>query len=147
MVPSSFILLNQLPLSPNGKIDRSALPKPSANILQRNHQDPQNEYETQILNIWSNVLNINPKSISTKDSFFELGGNSLLLISVYNQIHTNVDRSITIDKIFQYPTIQSFAMHLNKSNNLVMDLDKINKRASKQKANLQIMRNKGRQNE
>ena len=103
MVPSVFILLDKLPLSSNGKIDRSALPKLTFVKTRNKHEEPRNEIESQILQIWSKVLNIDSSSISTTDIFFDIGGNSLLLISVYNDIHTYIDSKISIDKLFQYP--------------------------------------------
>ncbi len=147
MVPSTFILLDKLPISSNGKIDRGALPKISFVKVQNRHEEPRNKIESSLLNIWSKVLSMDPQQISTTDVFFEIGGNSLLLISVYNAIYSQLNSKIAIDKLFQYPTIQSLATHLLHADSNSINMEKVNLRASKQAAALKKKRHGGKTHE
>ncbi|WP_445082182.1 phosphopantetheine-binding protein [Candidatus Marithrix sp. Canyon 246] len=77
MQPTSFTVLDKLPLTVNGKIDRQALPEPSINFHNQ-FETPRNEVESQLATIWKNILN--QKEISIHDNFFSLGGDSILSI-------------------------------------------------------------------
>lgn len=112
MVPSSFIVLENLPLTPNGKIDRQALPKPEE-LGSLEYVAPQNEMEQQIAQIWQEVLH--REKISVKDNFFEVGGNSLLLVQLYNQLVKIVTREISMITLFHYPTIRMLSDYLSSA--------------------------------
>jgi len=113
MVPSLFVSLKSLPLTPTGKTDKSALPDPTGKQLSENHEylPPRTPYEKLLTKIWAKVLKIKINSLSIKDNFFTLGGDSILSI----QIVTTANQSglnITPQKIFQYPTIFELAFVL-----------------------------------
>ena len=93
MVPSFFVYLDKIPLTPNGKIDRKALPTPdlSLRLVGDEYVAPQSQIEQELASIWSEVLKI--EKIGIHDNFFKLGGHSLLATQVISRIrHTyNID--------------------------------------------------------
>lgn len=118
MIPYTFIFLENLPLSANGKVDRLGLPNPEVFLkeLERSYIAPQNETEQIIVNLWQDVLNL--EKVGVNSNFFEFGGNSLLITKIYNKIsHVFPDRVkyISLVDLFKYPTIRSLAKHLNQS--------------------------------
>ncbi|MEM9271461.1 MAG: amino acid adenylation domain-containing protein [Cyanobacteria bacterium P01_F01_bin.143] len=114
MVPSALVSLEKMPLTDNGKINRKALPAPekSRPDLATALVMPQSELEHAIAQIWQSVLQLDVLGIN--DSFFELGGNSLLLTQVHHQLTQTLAPNISIVTLFQYPTIQKLAKHLEK---------------------------------
>ncbi|WP_039963255.1 non-ribosomal peptide synthetase, partial [Kamptonema sp. PCC 6506] len=116
MMPSSFVFLNHLPLTPNGKVDRKALPAPDADAinlqLETTYVAPQTEIEQSIAIVWQEVLHL--KKVGVDDSFFDLGGHSLLMAQVHSQLREVVDREVSIMEMFKYPTISSLAKYLSQ---------------------------------
>jgi amino acid adenylation domain-containing protein len=111
MVPQQFEKLQAIPLTPNGKVDRKALPKPNFEIeAQRNYVPPQTESEIAISAIWKQVLKIEKPSIH--DNFFELGGHSLLMAQVFSKVKGIGATNVPMIALFQYPTIASFSKYL-----------------------------------
>uniref|UniRef100_A0A486XLT7 Malonyl CoA-acyl carrier protein transacylase n=1 Tax=Rheinheimera sp. BAL341 TaxID=1708203 RepID=A0A486XLT7_9GAMM len=111
MVPASFTLLKEIPLTINGKVDRKKLPKPDFNNrLISNFQLPQTELEKKMANIWMKLLNID--AVSINDSFFNVGGNSILIMKLHNELSIQVSSNITLPDLFNYPTIQQLVEHL-----------------------------------
>lgn len=103
MIPSYFIQIDKIPLSINGKVDKSKLPKPDKNIFDRTHYEaPQNCLEEKMIEIWENVLQIN--GIGTKDNFFEFGGDSIKAIQVLAKLE-KYKYKLDIGDIFEYQTI------------------------------------------
>jgi amino acid adenylation domain-containing protein len=113
MVPSAFVVLDTLPLLPNGKLDRQALPQPESTRLEGNSPDqaPYTELERAIATLWQTCLNL--QTISIHDNFFDLGGHSLLLVQVHSQLQHQLQREFPLVEMFQYPTIQALAQHLS----------------------------------
>lgn len=111
MIPSRFRRLDAIPRTPNGKIDRQALPKPSQetpSLLPTNvPMVPASETERVLLDIWCSVLAI--PSASVNDSFFELGGTSVAAVSVAQEIAKRFAIEISVLKIFEHPTIAALA--------------------------------------
>jgi amino acid adenylation domain-containing protein len=104
MVPSLFIRLETMPLTPNGKIDRKALPEPEGNIeTTHEYVAPQNETEQKLAAIWSKVLGV--EKIGVYDNFFELGGHSLLATQVITKIRTEFKIEIPLKTLFEFTTI------------------------------------------
>ena len=114
MVPNAFVTLDTLPLTPNGKIDRFALPAPNGKITRSTeaYVKPQTELERMIATVWQNVLQV--EKVGLHDSFFDLGGHSLLLIRVNNELKEIFNQNISILEMFKYPTVSSFAQYLNQ---------------------------------
>jgi acyl carrier protein len=114
MIPSAFIMLEALPLLPNGKVDRRALPVPERvrPDLEAAYQAPQTEVEQTIASIWQEVLHI--EEVGIHDNFFDLGGHSLLLVQVHSKLQKIFQRNFPLVGMFQYPTISYLAQYLNQ---------------------------------
>ncbi|MDF5725105.1 MAG: amino acid adenylation domain-containing protein, partial [Rhizonema sp. PD37] len=114
MVPSTFVILDTLPLTSNGKIDRLALPKPSGHFSQQETLIlSRNITELKLAQIWSELLNVNP--IGVTNNFFELGGHSLLAIVLMSKIKQQFQRNLPLATLFQSPTIEQLAILLRSS--------------------------------
>jgi amino acid adenylation domain-containing protein len=114
MVPATLVLAEELPRTPNGKIDRRALPKPQSfrREPEQAYAAPRTEIELLIVNIWQEVLRV--ERIGTHDNFFsDLGGHSLLMIQVAGKLQESLNRKVSIVEMFQHPTIHSLAKHLS----------------------------------
>jgi thioesterase domain-containing protein/acyl carrier protein len=107
MIPSHFVILDSFPLTPNGKIDRRALPAPDEQLKSTEIILPRNEREQQLAEIWRSVLNL--ESISIDDNFFELGGHSLLAVQLFDKIEQTFGRKLPLATLFQAPTIEKLA--------------------------------------
>jgi amino acid adenylation domain-containing protein len=119
MIPSAIVFLNSFPLTPNGKVDRKALPEPSINSFRLNYCAPRTEVECMICAVWQDVLGLDV--ISTKDNFFALGGNSLLAIRALSKVNENCKVALSIRSLFLDPTVSGVAkvidtMKLNAKN-------------------------------
>jgi amino acid adenylation domain-containing protein len=105
MIPSQFVVLNAIPLLSNGKLNRRDLPAPSA--TQRPAVPPRNATETTIAAIWSEVLK--RESIGIHDSFFELGGNSLLATRINARLRQTFQLDLPLQTLFEKPTVAALA--------------------------------------
>ncbi|MFQ4144478.1 amino acid adenylation domain-containing protein [Chlorogloeopsis sp. ULAP02] len=114
MVPAVFIMLKGLPLNPNGKVDRRALPIPDTNRpeLTENFVKPRNSIEEMIAKIFSQIIGIN--QVGIYDNFFELGGNSLLVIQLITQLSEAFQIELTIVDLFESPTVAGLAERIEK---------------------------------
>lgn len=111
MVPSYFVQLEEFPLTTNGKLDKKALPNPinTGLITSTEYVAPGTDIEKQLVNIWSNVLGIEPKHIGIHNDFFALGGHSLKATKVISQISNEFSVKLTIKDIFTNTTIKKIA--------------------------------------
>jgi thioesterase domain-containing protein/predicted RNA methylase/acyl carrier protein len=107
MIPSHFTVLDQMPLTPNGKIDRKALPAPNAQKVNKHYQVPRDTVELQLAQIWENVLEVRP--IGIFENFFELGGHSLLAVKLMSHIQQTFNLHLSIAILFQRSTIAELA--------------------------------------
>jgi amino acid adenylation domain-containing protein len=116
MVPSSFVLMSALPLSPNGKVDRAALPAPEA--IQGSPagapNSPQSEIEQKIASVWQRVLGL--KLVSVEDNFFDVGGDSLQLLEAHAELQKILSPDLVITDLFEYPTVRALAKHVAGTN-------------------------------
>ncbi|MCP5047310.1 MAG: amino acid adenylation domain-containing protein, partial [bacterium] len=118
MVPSYFISIDGVPLTPNNKVDRQALKalvgKPDS---QEELSPPKNQTEQVVANTWKELLNLD--RVGVHDNFFEVGGNSIRIIELARRLKETLGREIPIPKVYLYPTIASFARFLedNKEDN------------------------------
>ncbi|MFG1796632.1 amino acid adenylation domain-containing protein [Nocardia sp. NPDC049149] len=105
MVPSALMVLDELPLSTNGKIDRKALPAPAtgARSAGRSTAEPRTEVERMLAGVFAEVLGTN--DIGVEDSFFDLGGNSLIAARAVARINANLGTGLTIRDLFEASTI------------------------------------------
>ena len=109
MVPSAFVFLDFMPLTPNGKVDRRALPIPD-NTRQESSSTfvaPQDKLESHLSEIWSQVLGIKP--IGVEDNFFDLGGNSLQAVALFAQIEKQFGKNLPLATLFQSATVAEIA--------------------------------------
>jgi amino acid adenylation domain-containing protein/non-ribosomal peptide synthase protein (TIGR01720 family) len=110
MVPAHLLLLGKLPVTPNGKLDRKALPQPDASLLQGEYVAPQSELEQQIAAIWADVLKL--EKVGLTDNFFALGGHSLLATSVVVRIQEQAGVSAELKELFEFPVLADFSRQL-----------------------------------
>lgn len=109
MVPTVFVLLEAFPLTPNGKIDRKALPQPDSarRELLENYVAPRNPIEQEIADIWAQVLKLD--RVGVDDNFFELGGYSLLAIQIVSRLRQALQVEIPLPSLFELPTVAELA--------------------------------------
>jgi acyl carrier protein len=110
MVPAHLIWLPELPLSPNGKLDRKALPQPDLAQLQVRYVPPYSDTECKVAAIWADVLRI--EQVGLDDNFFELGGHSLLAAQALSRINSQLGIDMPIRLIFETPVLRAFAQAL-----------------------------------
>ena len=106
MVPSAFVLLPSFPLTPNGKIDRKALPEPDFSLQQKKYVAPETDIEKRLCKIWEELLEV--KQVGIHDNFFELGGQSLLVIKLIAELQ-KVDIEISTQEVMKNPTVEAIA--------------------------------------
>lgn len=118
MVPSTAIFLDALPLSRNGKIDRSAFYTPENQDLLENfvvaYAPPKDDTEQTIVGLWQEILEL--EKVGVDHNFFDIGGNSLLIVKLYNKLREKFPKelqSLQMTELYKYPTISSFAKYLN----------------------------------
>jgi acyl carrier protein len=114
MIPSYFVPLPGIPLTPNGKVDREALPEPGELRLdlQQTYVAPENDLETKIAEIWQEVLQLD--RVGTRDNFFEIGGDSLKTVQLKSRLEQVLNRSIPVVILFERMTIHSFVEYLQE---------------------------------
>jgi hypothetical protein len=110
MVPASLMLLRDFPLTPNGKVDRAALPDPRAPSVATQSTAPEGEFENIIAGLWREVLGLS--DVGSTDNFFDLGGHSLLVVQVQRSLRDVCGREVSITDMFRFPTIRGLARHL-----------------------------------
>ena len=114
MVPSAFVALEAMPLTPNGKVNRRALPAPEQPNLapKENFAAPRDGLESQLVTIWESVLGVRPVGI--RHSFFELGGHSLVAVRLMHRIEQAFGKHLSIATLFQAPTIEQLSVILRQ---------------------------------
>lgn len=112
MIPSTYVILERLPRTPNGKLNRQALPRPSADHLMRakSYVAPRTPLEATLQVIWSEALKVD--KIGIHDNFFTLGGHSLLVVQVVYRMQEVLQRDIPVSILFDAPTIAESAAAL-----------------------------------
>lgn len=121
MMPNTITVIDKMPLTVNGKIDINALLTLESDCVSEEYIEPSNDVERAVLDIWKKGLK--RESISVEADFFELGGNSLIAVSVINKINTTLYCDLPLQIVFSSPTIKKLAQVINKKeNNLVSRL-------------------------
>ncbi len=111
MVPACYIQMEKIPLTPNGKVDRRALPE-TGNVLGTSvYVPPANEAERRLAKIWTEILGI--ERPGAEDSFFELGGHSLKAVTLAARIHKEFNKEIALSEIFKAPTIREICRYIH----------------------------------
>jgi amino acid adenylation domain-containing protein len=108
MVPGAFVVLDRMPLTPNGKFDRQALPAPeSGAFVSREYAAPQGETEVALAAIWSELLGRD--QVGRHDHFFELGGHSLLAVQMVSRLRQRLGVELPLRALFARPTLEGLA--------------------------------------
>ncbi|MGX5797717.1 condensation domain-containing protein, partial [Pseudomonas sp. E2-15] len=110
MIPGHIMFLAQMPLTPNGKLDRKGLPQPDAAQSQGVYVAPVTLLQQQVAAIWGEVLGI--ERIGLTDHFFELGGHSLLAMQVISRVRQLLEREVALRTLFEQPQLESFVLAL-----------------------------------
>ncbi|MCI0470612.1 MAG: condensation domain-containing protein, partial [Candidatus Aminicenantes bacterium] len=129
MIPPYFVQIDKLPLNPNGKLNRKALPEPDMDEIGRGHTPPQNPCQEKLAAIWSEILHIEKEKIGIDTNFFEVGGHSLKATIMIARIHQAFDVKIPLAKIFEHPTILALSEEITKSGKTeFIDLKEVEKK-------------------
>lgn len=109
MVPSFILCVQEWPMTINGKVNKRALPEPSDD-LQITYVAPQSEMERGLAAVWADVLSLNVDKVSAVAGFFELGGNSLLVISLASKIRAHFNVNVALANLMESPSISELAL-------------------------------------
>lgn len=122
MIPAYFYMINEIPLTQNGKVDKQKLINLKVeNVNRSEFEEPQGEKEKIVADVWRQVLDI--ENISRYDDFFTLGGNSLKAISVFSKLFRDFD--MQINDIYKYPVLNLLAKNISfKDSNIISKIDK-----------------------
>ncbi|HEX8174908.1 MAG TPA: amino acid adenylation domain-containing protein [Pyrinomonadaceae bacterium] len=112
MIPSAFVEMERLPLTPSGKLNRRALPAPATGRADagRDYVAPSTPTEEMLASIWAGVLNL--ENVSVQDNFFELGGHSLLATQLISRIRETFQVELPVRQLFEEPTVAGLARHV-----------------------------------
>ncbi|WP_432408907.1 amino acid adenylation domain-containing protein [Wukongibacter sp. M2B1] len=114
MVPSYFVQLEKIPLTPNGKIDRRSLPLPEGNISTGvEYEAPSSITEEKLVEIWKEILGI--EKIGINDNFFSLGGHSLRAAAMVSKIHKEMNVEVPLREVFRLATVKSLAKYIKEA--------------------------------
>ncbi|MEE3650353.1 MULTISPECIES: non-ribosomal peptide synthetase [unclassified Brenneria] len=114
MVPAAYVRLERIPLTPNGKVDRKALPAPDeAAFIRQAYEAPQGADEQALAALWQSLLGLD--KVGRHDNFFALGGHSLLAVQLISRVRTELDRELTLATLFARPVISELAAALGEA--------------------------------
>lgn len=113
MLPAFFVMLNELPITDNGKIDRRALPAPAPAEVEDDPATPRTPTEELLSNIWTEILSL--RRVGLHDNFFELGGHSLLATQVVSRVRETFSVELPLRTLFESPTIAELAPSVESS--------------------------------
>jgi len=118
MIPSTFIVLDQMPLTPNGKVDRRALPAPDRRrpALPQTFVTARTPVEQAIAAVWQELLGV--AKVGVDDNFFDLGGHSLLLVQLHRRLTAELKAEVSVIDLFRYPTIRTFTHFISRKDGL-----------------------------
>ena len=124
MVPHLFVEIPEIPLNPNGKVDKKALPEPEDKVEEK-YIAPSSELEDAVVRIWGEVLGINKDAISINKNFFESGGNSLMIVKLKQKLRKlEYFKDISIPELFKYHTINKLVQSVQPNNRLEYKLQR-----------------------
>jgi amino acid adenylation domain-containing protein len=133
MLPSFLVVLDELPLTRNGKVDLHALPAPETvkTAREENYLAPRNDIENAITRVWQDALGL--ERVGVNDNFFDAGGHSLLMVQVHNKLSEMFDKQISIVEMFAKPTISALAEHFNDTKGHKPTFAKVMDRAARRR--------------
>jgi aryl carrier-like protein len=135
MLPAGIVLLEAFPLTPNGKVDRKALPAPEAATPAGAalSASPSNELEARVARLWAEALGV--EQVGREDNFFDIGGHSLLVVQVHRKLREVLGRDLSVVDLFKHATVRALAEHLRGTPAVAATespLDEARERARKQ---------------
>ncbi|WP_341529459.1 amino acid adenylation domain-containing protein [Nostoc sp. UHCC 0302] len=107
MIPTAYVVLESIPLTPNGKVDCRALPRPKVTFDRYDYVAPRSQLEELLAEIWAKVLV--KEQVGVHDNFFELGGHSLLATQLISRIRDTFQIDVTVRNLFEAPTVEQLA--------------------------------------
>ncbi len=111
MIPASFILLDKIPTTANGKLDRRALPKPDLQTRpETTYVAPKTQLQELLVEIWANVLQL--EQVGVQDNFFDLGGHSLLATQIISRTRRLIQTEVPVRLLFEFPTIEAMSTEI-----------------------------------
>src|SRR6185295_13958609 len=110
MLPGAYVFLPALPVTPNGKVDRAALPAPAEAVVGAGYVAPRTPIEELVAQTWAGVLGV--ERVGVQDNFFELGGHSLLATQVVSRLRQALQVELPLRILFETPTVAGLARHL-----------------------------------
>jgi acyl-coenzyme A synthetase/AMP-(fatty) acid ligase len=123
MLPAAFVALDALPLSPNGKLDRRALPAPEVASAEERYEAPADETEQALAEIWAEVLRVD--RVGRRDNFFALGGHSLLANRVVSRVREVLEVKVAVGELFTRPVLKDFAQEVMDAQLAQVDPDEM----------------------
>nr|WP_225908149.1 MupA/Atu3671 family FMN-dependent luciferase-like monooxygenase [Hyphomonas sediminis] len=135
MVPAQFVSLPAFPLTPNGKIDRKALPAPDA-VTSGVMEAADNEVEQRLSTLWCELLGLSALDVNA--NFFDLGGHSLLAFQMLRRVQAEFDGNVSITDVFRFPTVRTLATRIREGEG--GDKDKVNAGIGRAQARLAARR-------
>jgi amino acid adenylation domain-containing protein len=132
MVPSLFVPVASMPLSPNGKVDRAALAERAIALKDDPPtEEPATHLEQTIGALWRRILRL--ERIGLDDNFFDIGGDSLLLVAVHSNLQKGLQREITVTDLFEFTTVRTLAKHLSEKTSTAPSFCQVQQQAQKQR--------------
>jgi amino acid adenylation domain-containing protein len=133
MIPAEFIVLERLPRTPHGKLDKRLLASSSGSRAEpgQAYVAPETDAEKLIADVWREVLDAG--RVGVNDNFFEVGGTSLLLVKIHHRLRQAVKSDLTIIDLFKYPTVSALAAHVERGQPAEASFGRIYSRVQKQK--------------
>ena len=139
MVPSVFMQIDEIKSTPNGKVDYRQLPAPEVDRhVAGSLVAPSGELENTVATLWKKVLELD--EIGVEDNFFDLGGDSFLMIQLHTLLEETLSRKIPVTDLFRFSTIHSFAAHYGEQRPATAKTDATRSRAEKQRAAMRKIR-------
>ena len=110
MVPAGFVFLESLPMTPNGKVNRRALPvlDKASNASEAIYVAPRSDTESTLVGIWRDILHL--EQVGIYDNFFDLGGHSLLATQVVSRVHDSFGINLQVRSLFEAPTVADLSV-------------------------------------
>ncbi|MBR9804888.1 LLM class flavin-dependent oxidoreductase [bacterium] len=141
MVPTDFVMLDAMPLTPNGKIDRKQLPSPQGASAKASvaYVAPEDDLQKIIVSVWQGALQVD--KIGVNDNFFDLGGHSLLIVRVHQELKTKLEKPISLTDLYRFPTVGALSEFLN-SDDKGASLQQSTDRAQRRRERMGLRRRK-----
>ncbi|WP_435865493.1 phosphopantetheine-binding protein [Streptomyces spectabilis] len=115
MIPAAHVLLEELPLTQNGKLDQRALPAPEDRQRPAGRRvAPRTEAERTVAGVWAELLRTDAEALDVDSDFFALGGNSLLVTRLVNRLAQATGAELTVQAVFEGPTLAAMAAELER---------------------------------